>query len=639
MSTTSAIPAMSVKQPYFQTIITEFSHAKSRFFDRLFGQATSASQPCNSSNLQNRKITPQASKIAFLSTVSEETLNRQWNQYLQLLMPVLLENIELSQNESLKKDLKQSLDKLSFENLKSFFNVLIEQTLEHNLPELPSTILEAVSLERLSGLIKSEYPQFVSASEWAKTIAACLPPLEKLPSSARAAEPQDKKTQIISSFFPNLGKIFMRSFDLFDSEKPPESLYEYGVLVTLYFNFFSIPYYLVQALSVVIVNPWLVLAATLAIVGTAISALYAYLHYFKKCPSNVMFCENLSKKDNANAQEAVIGRAAEYQKIRNHFSTNKKIVLIGKPGVGKTELMHGLAKEFPESQVFKFKNWSLFGGNILSPGDKMDVAFKEVRGFENQVIFCYDELGDGIKNTGFADYLKLVLPHRNIRFVAAMTKDQWDKLQEDKNEQGFKDRFTPIFLEEPNSDQIEEILSKRVRKYADDVYVTHAALKDIIESTSKKSLDCAQPRGAITALDELIGRIRQPNLTTYINPELKAAQSALKALQAQALAADSPLLNPYSKSCRDYLAEIEGVRHAIGNFEKASHSQKELSSLLTQTLAALKKYQDEQISLTRAWTGSQSPPSENEEKKLLFATFFALPMLQIRIEAIAKKLL
>ena len=141
------------------------------------------------------------------------------------------------------------------------------------------------------------------------------------------------------------------------------------------------------------------LTATL-IIGLTVGALYAYLRWIRKCPKQVIYCKSV-RQTSQGSVASCRGPEEEFKQALAclndaRHGTTVNLLLVGEPGVGKTEFMNGLAQRLRDREVYKFKNWSLFGAPnaIHSPGEKMEEAFREVRGYTHKTIFFCDELGD-----------------------------------------------------------------------------------------------------------------------------------------------------------------------------------------------------------------------------------------------------
>ncbi len=593
-------------------------NSSQNLFSRLNIQEASGSQ----FSLDQRKITCEVQWKHILAK-AQEAPDSLWNEISDLL----------PEKDALKSHLGELLMKLKPKMALEILDKMFFYTLDNETAGFQDLILEASPLELYENILNSETNgQFQDIREWAERIAKSLSSLPAASPATAASDSDAPHASVITSFFPNLAHIFLQTFNLFDSARPPESLYEYGVLINLYFHFFTIPYYLILALGQVIASPWIVFAAAAAILITAVGGLYIYLKYLRKCPTEVAFCENLSKRNASGNSRPVLGRENEYKTINQILGINEQrkgdnVVIVGSPGVGKTEFMEGLAEKLPDYQVFKFKNWSLFGagGSVLSAGEKMDMALKEFQGFENKVVVLYDELGDGIKNSGFADYLKLVLPTHKVRFVAAMTASQWEKFKSDNSENGFEERFTPLHLEPTKDPTTKEILRGRVNLYASDLPISDEALDTIIELT--KNAPQAQPRASIRTLDEIIGKCRQFDTDSFESEDLQNIHKEISYLE---------------KNIRNHYSDISELCNQIKNkedktriqneLEKKSGEAKEALLLLKKHMDLLRGFETEFKQLALAIT--QGKCDEISKKRFAFDQIVAIPTLTKKIRVL-----
>jgi len=537
--------------------------------------------------------------------------------------------------EKPKENLNRNFANLT--NMASFEKLILSINKEDLTPL--NMALDGISLAKLTSILQKENPLLTDkdVNMLVKILSEFLPEEIKSVASLKSQAHQSGNTKFLTTFFPNLVHVFMRAFDLLNSDRPPESLYEYGVLVTLYINFFSIPYHLIYALNSLIGNPLQVLAIASLIMAASIGALYGYVGYLKKCPSQVTCCENLTAKGES---VKVRGFEDKYEEMKTYFGTkdngsmSKIVVLVGKPGVGKTEFMNGLPEQFPGFQIFKFDNESLYGGSgsIMNAAGIMKIAFKDIQGNEDKVIFCYDEFNQALKNESMEIFFQSKLPRMNIQFVAAMTEKQWEELKIKSKGTGLEARFKPIFFEPTSDEQTKIILANRARRKSIDI--TDHALQRLIQITNQQEYDSEQPRKAIDAFDALAGRVSQFKIDSYMTPELRTKYNELIYLQSKVFESNSPI---FTQESFEYFSAIEKLKSEIVELNKSTEKQKDLGKKIKKCLDYLKVYREQRIALVRLFKQKGSL-EELDQKKFLFANFFAIPKLQLLIEKIEKKL-
>jgi hypothetical protein len=559
------------------------------------------------------------------SALREQTeLNKKKAADLEGLVKSLLENKE--NTEEFKK-INESIEKI--------FEDCLE---EENSKEMIDKFLNFISLENLINILKKNYPFLEKEGfhEFLKALSKSIPTQENFRVDAPRIDQTyaQSSTKFISGFFPNLFYVFMRAFDLLNSDRPPESLYEYSVLVTLYINFFSILYHLISALSKFVSNPWHVLAIVVMTTVTSISTLYIHFNFLRKCPSKIVHCENLTVKEKKEGPAAIVGFKEEYDSAKRYLK-NHLVVLVGKPGVGKSMFLKGLPGQFPKQQVFLFDNASLYKQDVtmLSPADRMANSFKEVIGHENEVIFCYDELNDGLQMDNMRIFILTEIPKRKVNFIAAMTTEQWNEFISKAKGSGSEDRFRPIFLEPATDKQTEMILLNQAKYESIDIY--DRLIKKLIKTTNHKKIgDAEQPRKAMDAFNLYVQKIRQFDLDSYKSPELKKKLEDLEFLKSNFSNFNSPI---YTKDAQVYLRDIKALKAEIKTLQEKVQQQKEDANKVKRYLKDLSLYKQDQLSLIQLFK-QKGELDEESQKRFLFANFFSIPYLLKVSAELEKKL-
>lgn len=167
-----------------------------------------------------------------------------------------------------------------------------------------------------------------------------------------------------------------------------------------------------------------------------------------------------------------ISREDEIKKIMlTLFTPEKSPILVGKPGVGKTAIVEGIAYRIQKGEVPEaLKGYTIIKinavalvGSIVSEGNqdaKIQLLLEELEGMKKTILFI-DETHTlvGNKENGgldFANILKPALSRGDLKMIGATTINEFDYyIVKDK---AFLRRLERIDIEEPNAEMTVKIL-------------------------------------------------------------------------------------------------------------------------------------------------------------------------------------
>ena len=177
--------------------------------------------------------------------------------------------------------------------------------------------------------------------------------------------------------------------------------------------------------------------------------------------------------DNFNEKEYItnpaIGRDAQIkQLILILLTPDKSAVLIGKPGVGKTATVEGLAYriqrgEVPDLlkdyQVIKINTSSILGVDPVTGEAKANNLIEEIK-TKTKLILFIDEIhtliGGKDETLDFANIFKPALDRGDIKVIGATTTEEYERyILRDK---AFVRRFQKVEISEPTREENIEIL-------------------------------------------------------------------------------------------------------------------------------------------------------------------------------------
>ncbi len=248
------------------------------------------------------------------------------------------------------------------------------------------------------------------------------------------------------------------------------------------------------------------------------------------------YCINLNIKAKNGKIDPLIGREEEIERITQILCRRLKNnpLLVGDPGVGKTALAEGIAKNIVEGKVpkilanvniFTLEMSTLLAGTRYR-GDfeeRLNNIINEVTSKKNNVLFIdeiHTVIGAGATSGGSIDasnILKPALANGSLRCIGSTTYNEYRKYFE--KDTALARRFQKVDINEPTIDDAIEIIkgvapnfeSFHGIKYPDEV------LAETVKLSSKFINDRRLPDKAIDVIDEIGARYNLLNLRKKIN--------------------------------------------------------------------------------------------------------------------------
>lgn len=230
------------------------------------------------------------------------------------------------------------------------------------------------------------------------------------------------------------------------------------------------------------------------------------------------FVINMNEKA-ASYKKPLVGRIKETNRMVQIFARMDKSnpILVGEPGVGKTEIIMGFAKMIIEGKVpHQLEGVTVYSVDLpgMLAGSKYRGEFEAkikalLDGVKDQkVILFFDEIhtivGAGATSGGSMDAANILKPYLtdgNIKFVGATTYKEFKNIEKDS---ALMRRFQKIDVVEPSVDEAIEILNGLKEYYGEYHGVTYTAdaIKSAVELTAKYVHDRFLPDKAIDMIDE-----------------------------------------------------------------------------------------------------------------------------------------
>lgn len=262
----------------------------------------------------------------------------------------------------------------------------------------------------------------------------------------------------------------------------------------------------------------------------------------KDTPALDKYGTDITMKAQQGKLDPVVGREREIERLAQILSRCKKNnpILIGEPGVGKSAIIEGLARQIVTNDVPQI----LLNKRIISLDLTAIVAGSKYRGqFEERiqavinelkecpdVILFIDEIhtiigaGSTPGSLDAANILKPSLSRGEIQCIGATTLKEYRKSIE--NDGALERRFQKIIVEPTTAEETLEILYQIKSQYEKHHHVTYTdeALKACVTLTERYVSERQFPDKAIDALDEAGSRahLKKVNIPDQLN-ELEAS--------------------------------------------------------------------------------------------------------------------
>jgi ATP-dependent Clp protease ATP-binding subunit ClpA len=242
------------------------------------------------------------------------------------------------------------------------------------------------------------------------------------------------------------------------------------------------------------------------------------------------FTVNLTQQARDGKLDPLIGRNSELEEIVTVLAKKYKsnVLMIGDPGVGKTQIVDGLAQRLVDGTVPDFLKehelYSLEVGSLLA-GSKYRGDFEEkvknviaaLTSKPKSILFideAHTMKGAGNSSSGsvdFANMLKPALTKSNLKVVASTT---WEEFYESfEKDRALMRRFYRVSVDEPTSESTVKILqglSERLAKFHN-VAITDEAIEAAVTSATRYIHDKKNPDKSIDLLDGACARQRVLN--------------------------------------------------------------------------------------------------------------------------------
>lgn len=575
--------------------------------------------------------------------------------------PILIKAFESKEYDRLRNRLANILNGLPADELILLMNEISLKRIENEHTFVHQKCLDLLSHDKIEEIAKVVSNEFLNAKQTAGRLCKLLHYVEKYqtdPARHPLKEEYRKQSPVLISFFSNFIDSIMSTFNLLDVKRSPGTYFESKSMLDIYWRFLTIPLLILQALQMYFMS-YLKAFGVFAVASlVASAALYVYFRWLQPCPDDLPYCQNMTIEALKGNLAPVYSRDAEVKNLINDLCANtgesrKHPILIGKSGVGKTELISALAQylvkgkdvpaELKGRKVFSLNTSDLIplpgGFEIKSPLDRLIDA---VGSHADNIILFMDEFQSAVTPSLKKNKLGKQLLTRlhkspgSIPFLIAATTEE-EFVNHIRNTP-LKRRFKATYISEMTEKQTLSILRAFAQHEAPEIQIEDSVLKFAYDASHKLNPEEPQPGKAKHLLALAIAQTKidpagcqkLKELLQIKQEEYDELASCLSREKVTGPFIDSKVQNGYFKNLIDIKDVMKSIQKQIKIKEKGLEEYRKFK---TQHASQEKAVHEMSRQILEKTKSAQKIP-ESLSKLFIFYVYFLLPALDKKINGI-----
>lgn len=477
--------------------------------------------------------------------------------------------------------LKVALAPLQSEALDRFLLAVCEVHIEDKEKKIFDAILEMLSFQQLCDL--TEYKGQEVQTVLGKLVQSAEQAQQMIPKGEGHTVVQKEASKAVSyvrQFVHTFVELFIKANDFSLDDPIPTARWEANWRLNVFYDLIQKPIAflrwvmsLVAELTPVVWLPYAAAALTIVLAGVGLKVYRKWIAGPPAALSNGY--QNLTQLAEEGRLHPVIGRQKEIDELAGNIGEMNVApvmnfpLLLGRTGVGKTDIVKGLAQKIAAGTVPALKGVQIYlvhspslteMGNMGGMGDgyssRLQVLRKEIEGKEDKVILFFDEIQGIFNRSGsltmsqLDQQLKILYDEGKVHVIGATTRREYQETIE--KDEPLQRRFCLQYIDEVDQEICMALLKNYVSCRHPSVKISEDAITEVLKLT-KADTSYAQPSKAQKVLEEAAERAKRPHLCSAERANL---ETKLAILEQEFRTSTLPPLDAKRKEMLDAAKEL-----------------------------------------------------------------------------------